>query len=214
MKEAIKKDLGCVIIGFSPDQIARYYYETSPEETFGDGLARPLEFKKTLDKNNLRWFLDENDTSLDDLPRVLYPYHVIDYDEQEIIKRIESKGLIEVGKGDPVLTNCHVVKAGLMYDLYRFGGIAYTVQYAELIRQKDDDGLRKKERKEWLRLTTRVGRNILNGTFNEEGMKSFFNRIGCSKEEILENIKIQLKQDPNKIQIQRNIDLFRERKLK
>ncbi|MFX1399471.1 MAG: hypothetical protein ACFFAS_20795 [Promethearchaeota archaeon] len=214
VKEAIKNDLGFVIIGFSPDQIARYFYETSPEDTFEDGLARPLEFKNTLDKNDLRWFLDENNTSFNHLPRVLYPYHVIGYDEQEIINRIEVKGLIGEGKGDPVLTNCHVVKAGLMYDLYRFGGIAYSVQYAELIRQKDDDELRKKERKEWLRLTTRVGRNILNGTFNEEGIKSFFNRIGSSKEEILENIKIQLNEDPNKEQIQRNINLFRERKLK
>jgi len=214
VKEAIKKGLNYVIIGFSPDQIARYFYETSPEDTFEDGLSRPLEFKKKLDKNDLRWFLDENNTSLVDLPRVLYPYHVIDYDEQEIINRIESKGLIELGKGDPILTNCHVVKAGLMYDLYRFGGLSYAVQYAELIRQKENEKERKKSRKKWLRIINRVGRNILNDSFSIQGMKAFFERISNSKEEILSGIKQQVKLDPNKDEILRNIELLKDRKLK
>ena len=213
VKEAIKKGLNYVIIGFSPDQIARYFYETSPKDTLEDGLPRPLNFRRTLDNNDLKWFLDEN-ASKEDLPRVLYPYHVIDYDEKEIINRIETKGLIEVGKGDPVLTNCHVVKAGLMYDLYRFGGIAYGVQYAELIRQKENEEDRRKTRKEWIRLISRVGRNILNGVFDTDGMTLFFKRIDSSREEILECIKKQVDKDPNIDIINRNIELFKTRKIK
>ncbi|MFX1385230.1 MAG: hypothetical protein ACFFBP_22680 [Promethearchaeota archaeon] len=214
VKEAMKKNLNFIIIGFSPDQIARYFYETNPKDIYKDGLPHPLEFRAMLNKNDLKWFLDENNISLNNLPRVLYPYHVIDYYEQEIINRIESKGLIEVGKGDPVLTNCHVVKAGLMYDLFRYGGIAYAVQYAELIRQKEILEERKKARKKWLRLMTRVGRTILNGTFNVEGMNAFFKRIGSSKEEILDGIKKQVNKDPNKNVILSNIELFRNKKLK
>ena len=213
VKEAMKRNLNIVIIGYSPDQIARYFYETSPEDTFEYGLPCPLEFKETLDSDDLRWYLNEN-IFLKELPRVLYPYHVIDYDEKEIINRIESKGLIEIGKGDPVLTNCHVVKAGLMYDLFRYGGITYAVQYAELIRQKGTVEERKKARKEWLRLMTRVARNILNGTFNIQGMKAFFNRIGSSREEILKRIEIQLHKDPKKKEILRNIELLKNKKLK
>ncbi|MFX1347027.1 MAG: hypothetical protein ACFFAI_18215 [Promethearchaeota archaeon] len=213
VKEAMKRNLNHVIIGFSPDQIARYFYETSPEDTFEDGLPCPSGFKETLDSDDLRWYLHDN-VRLEELPRVLYPYHVIDYDEKEIINRIESKGLIEVGKGDPVLTNCHVVKAGIMYDLYRYGGITYAVQYAELIRQKESVEERKKARKEWLRLMNRVARNILNDTFNVQGMEAFFKRIGSSREDVLESIEEQLHKDPKRNEILRNIDLFRTRKLK
>ncbi|TFF90921.1 MAG: hypothetical protein EU548_00535 [Promethearchaeota archaeon] len=213
VKEAVKRNLNNVIIGYSPDQIARYFYETSPKDTYEDGLPWPLGFRRQLNSDDLKWYLDE-DGYLNDLPRVLYPYHVIDYDEKEIINRIESKELIEIGKGDPVLTNCHVVKAGTMYDLFRYGGITYAVQFAELIRQKGTVEERKKARKEWLRLMTRVARNILNGTFNVQGMKAFFNRIGISREEILERIEKQLNMDPKKEKILRNIELFRNRKFK
>jgi len=213
VKETIKRDLDYLIIGFSPDQIARYFYETSPKDAMKDGLPRPLDFKRTLEADDLNWYLNE-EVSLKDLPRILYPYHVIDYDEKEIVDRIESKGYILKGKGDPVLTNCHVVKAGLMYDLYRFGGISYAVQYAELIRQKENEDQRNKLRKEWLRLIYRVGKNILNNSFNVQGMKAFFERIDTSKEAILKNIELQVNKDPNKTKILRNIELFKSRGLK
>jgi len=214
VKEAMKQGLKYVIIGFSPDQIARYFYETSPEDTLEDGIPHPSEFKESLKSEDLFWYLDECSSTFRDLPRVLYPYHVIPYDGKEIIERIESKGLIEVGKGDPVLTNCHVVKAGLMYDLYRFGSLPYALQYAELIRQKEGEEERKKVRKEWIRIITRVGRNILNGTFDTEGMNAFFNRIGSSAHEIISAIQEQVNHDSHKEQILRNIELYRHRKLK
>lgn len=214
VKEAMKQGLKYVIIGFSPDQIARYFYETSSEDTFKEGIPHPSKFRKILCTEDFVWYLDEHSVTLQDLPRVLYPYHVITYDETEIIERIESKGLIEVGKGDPVLTNCHVVKAGLLYDLYRFGSLPYAAQYAELIRQKDNEVQRQKSRKEWIRIMTRVGRNILNGTFNVEGMNAFFSRIGSSRQEIINNIQKQIEHDPNKEQILKNIELHKNRRLK
>jgi len=214
IKEAMKQGLKYVIIGFSPDQIARYFYETSQEDTFEDGIPHPSKFKKSLSSEDLVWYLDDNSANLQDLPRVLYPYHVIAYDENEIIERIESKGLIEVGKGDSVLTNCHVVKAGLLYDLYRFGSLPYALQYAELVRQKENGEERRKARKEWIRIMVRVGRNILNGTFNIEGMNAFFNRIGSSAPDIISAIQEQVDHDSNKDLILRNIELHRHRKLK
>ena len=212
VKEAMKKKLKFVVIGFSPDQIARYFYETSPKDTLRDGLPRPEKFKKTLDKNELKLYLDEN-LPLDSLPRVLYPYHVIHYDEHEIIKRIEAKELIDKGKGNPVLTNCHVVKVALMYDLYRYGGITYALQYAELIRQKPIHE-RKKARKELLIVLLSFSRSIFRGTFNMEGFNRFFKRIGTTREELLEVIEKQREKDPNKDMIEKNIELLRSMQLK
>ncbi len=213
VKEAMKRNINYVFIGFSPDQIARYFYETSKEDTLKDGSPRPAAFKNMLSEEDLKWYLDST-TDINQLPSIYYPYHVIPYDEKEVIRRIESKGYILKGKGDSVLTNCHVVKAALMYDFYRYGGITYAVQYAELIRQKTPDEERKKSRKEYLRLMTSVGRNILDDRFEPEGVKMLLDRIGVSKESLLAKINAQLEKDPNKKTILANIELLRNKQLK
>lgn len=212
VNEAIKRNIKYVFIGFSPDQIARYFFETSAEDVMIDGLPHPLEFKESLDKSDLKLFLNDK-ISLEHLPRVVYPYHVIEYDENEIIRRIEEKGLIERGKGDPVLTNCHVVKAALMYDLFRYGGITYALQYAELVRQKEKE-IKKKARKAWLRILNNVGKSIINGTFDAEGIEDFLNKIGIKKDDLKELIEKEREKDQEKNTILRNIDLFKTNKLK
>jgi hypothetical protein len=213
VKEAMKRGLKHVIIGFSPDQIARYFYETSKEDTLKDGFPRPELLKEQLNKEELNSYLDKS-TSIDALPRVLYPYHVIDYNENEIITRIEEKGLINKGKGNPVLTNCHVVKVALMYDLYRYGGITYALQYAELVRQKTNAEERKRARKELIIVLLSFARNIFRGKLNIEGFAQFFERIGTTREELLETIEQQRERDPNKDIILKNLELIKKMQLR
>ncbi len=212
-KEAMKRNILHVIIGFSPDQIARYFYETSKTDTIRDGTPPSL-LKMYLSKEDLRWYFTQEEINSKFFPRIIYPYHVIQYDENEIIARIEAKGLIEVGKADPVLTNCHVVKAALMYDLYRFGGLTYMLQYAELVRQQPTEETRRKSRKEWLRVCKSVSKNIFNGTFNKEGMEAFFRNIQTSEEELMKSIERQRENDPNSDQIVQNLELFKSGKLR
>ena len=206
VKEAIKRNIPIVIIGFSPDQIARYFYETTRENIIKDGFL-DKKLSHELDATDLKWYLNEKDIA-GKIPRLLYPYHVIEYDEVKIIGRIEAKGLIEIGRGNPVLTNCHVVKAAIVYDFFRYGGIPYALQYAELVRQ--DNRLRKG----WLKTVNQVSRAILNGTFNKEGIELFFKNIGISWEELIERIEAQRVSDPNREQIMHNIQLIKDRKLK
>jgi len=213
IKEAIKRNLKYVIIGFSPDQINRYFYETSLEDTIKDGTPHP-ELQKQLDENDVKRYLTEAEINSGKIPRVLYPYHVIEYDENEIINRVETKGLIQMGKADPVLTNCHVVKAALMYDLYRYGGLTYMLQYAELVRQQPNEEARKKSRKDWLRTANQVAKSIFNGTFNAEGMNAFFTNIGMTREGLIATIEEQRARDPHLDKILRNIDNFQTRKFR
>lgn len=212
VQEAIERRIKKVIFGYSPDQIRRYFYEIPQNDI--------LEWKPDLFSNepfngeDRKWYVDRNEISMKDIPRILLPYHAIDYDENEIIKLVESKNLIEVGRADPLLTNCHVVKAAILYDFYRYGGIPYALQYAELIRQQDTEVAQKRSRKNWLRLYKRTGLSILNGTFNQEGMNKFFKNIGMSKETLLENIKTKRNKDPTREQILRNIELIRTKVLR
>ena len=210
IKEAIKRNIPYIIIGFSPDQIARYFYETDPHDIIKDGTPIPA-ISDILSKEDNCWYLTQEEIGKIQNAsfRVLYPYHVMDYNEKEIISRLESKGLIQKGKGDPVLTNCHVVKAALFHDFYRYGGITYALQYSELIRQEPDPQERKASRKNWLRTYKQIGKGMLNDTFNHEGMEIFFKNLGISKEQFLQHIEERRELDPEKTRILRNIEQVR-----
>ena len=210
IKEAMKRGIPYVIIGFSPDQIARYFFETSREDIIKDGIPNP-HLAEILDEDDKKWYLylDEITTENTHLPEIYYPYHVIDYNESEIIERIESKGLIQTGKSDPVLTNCHVVKAALMYDLYRYGGVTYALQYAELVRQEIEEKAHRRTRKSWMRLYKQIAKSILEGLFDSDGIAYFFHNIGVSQEQLLYVIQNQREADPAAEAIHKNIEALK-----
>lgn len=211
VKEAMNRDIPYVIIGFSPDQIKYYFYETYKENILKDGTPNE-DFAHHLEDEDFRWYFNDLDSSKP-IPREIYPYHVMDYNELEIIQRIESKGLIAPGKGDPVLTNCHVVKAALMYDFFRYGGITYALQYAELVRQQQDVQLWKVLRKKWLRTMIQVSQAISNGVFDKKGIEMFLNKIGVSELDLKKIICSLKASDPNRQQITHNIELIKNKKL-
>ena len=212
VREAIKRGIKHVIFGYSPDQIKRYFYEI-PQEEILNWLPKDLN-DGIFDNSDRSWYPDPKETSIENIPRVLLPYHVIPYNVDEIIKLVESKNLIEVGKADPILTNCHVVKAAMLYDLYRYGGIPYALQYAELIRQEETPEKQKQSRTGWLRLYKRTALSILNGTFNVSGMDQFFKNIGMTREQLIDTIEKHREKDPHKDQILENIELIRTKNLK
>ena len=52
---------------------------------------------------------------------------------------------------------------------------------------------------------------ILENTFKQKEVNAFFEQIGVSQEEMLEYIQEQLEKDPNREQIETNINMFRKR---
>lgn len=202
VKEAMNRNIRIILLGYSPDQIARYFYEMPRDEMVNEWKP-DLIFNDSFTDNDRRWYIDSKNISINNLPRVLLPYHVLDYQEDKIIELVESKNLIKKGNADPLKTNCYVVSAALFYDINRYGGIPYIFQFAELVRQ--DPSIRKK----WLRTLKRISPLILNAKFNENGVKEFFEKINVSKESLLETIQKQIEQDPNKDQILRNLNLIK-----
>lgn len=202
VKEAIKREIPYVLFGYSPDQIFRYFYEIPQEEMIKKWSSDLLD-SSFFDEFDCDWYLSEEEIKSGTLPRVLLPYHVIPYREQDIIELVESKNYIKKGHSDPLLTNCNVVHAATFYDFNRYGGILYAYQYAELVRQNPE--LRKK----WLRTLKISAPLILENNFKRKEVNAFLEQIGVSEEEILEHIQRQLKNDPNRRQIEKNIKMFR-----
>ncbi len=211
VNEAIKRDIPYVFFGYSPDQIKRFFYEIPRIEALNEWKPIFVDLAP-FTKKDREMFINNEKISIGDMPRIILPYHVMEYDENKIIETVETKGFIQKGKADPILTNCHVVKAAAMYDFYRYGGLTYALQYAELVRQTPDDRVRQVNRRKWLRLYKRIAHSIYKGTFNAEGIERFLKTIGCSKDEILESIIRFRNNDPNKNKILQNIELINSKK--
>ncbi|MBD3215235.1 MAG: hypothetical protein GF311_21690 [Candidatus Lokiarchaeota archaeon] len=208
VKEALKRDIPIIILGYSSDQIKRYFYEI-PSKEIRSEWDPVFIHNAPFTSEDQQWYLTDRERNKSHLPRILLPYHVLDYNENMIIKKVTSAGLIDKGKTDPVLTNCHVVKAALMYDLHRYGGLSYALQYAELVRQEKKEK-RSRTRKKWLRLYKGISRALLEGTFAKEEINKFFSHVNVSKNELLENIKNHLEEDPNKDVIVKNLQKIME----
>ncbi|MEJ2295653.1 MAG: hypothetical protein P8Y23_12925, partial [Candidatus Lokiarchaeota archaeon] len=197
--------------GYSPDQIKRYFYEIPQIEALNDWKPIFIDLAPFTEKDQAN-YINNSQFSTSNMPRILLPYHVMKYDEKKIIETVEKKGYIQKGKADPILTNCHVVKAAAIYDLYRYGGLTYALQYAELVRQTLDEKTRRLHRKKWLRLYKGITHSICKGKFNVEGTNNFLKTIGTTMEEIMDTI-IQFRNlDPNKNKILQNISLLNPKK--
>ncbi|MFX1410427.1 MAG: hypothetical protein ACFFA6_08740 [Promethearchaeota archaeon] len=205
VKEAMKYNIPYVFFGYSPDQIFRYFYEIPKEEIIKEWRPTILD-KKPFDENDRRWYLSKKETTNSKIPRVLLPYHVIPYREEDIINLVESKNYIKKGHADPLLTNCNVVHAATFYDYNRYGGILYAYQYAELVRQNPES------RKKWLRTLKIAAPLILENKFKEKEVNQFLEKIGISQEELIKHIKIQLEHDPNRKQIETNKNTFKKKR--
>ncbi len=205
VKEAMKYKVPYVMFGYSPDQIFRYFYEMPQEEVIYHWKQKILD-KEPFDERDRRWYLTEKEIKTEKIPRVLLPYHVIPYREEDIINLVESKNYIKKGHADPLLTNCNVVHAATFYDFNRYGGILYAYQYAELVRQEPES------RKKWLRILKIAAPLILENKFKEKEVAQFLKKIGVSQEELLEHIHTQLEQDANREQIELNKNMFRKKR--
>ncbi|UCC19882.1 MAG: hypothetical protein JSV62_00985 [Promethearchaeota archaeon] len=207
VKEAIKRKIPYVFFGYSPDQIARYFFEMPRDQIIEEWTPDLIFNDPIFDDSDKQWYLTHEEMNSGKLPRVLLPYHVIPYQEQDIIELVESKNYIKKGHADPLLTNCNVVHAATFYDFNRYGGILYAYQYAELVRQNPES------RKKWLRTLKISAPLILDNNFKRKEVNVFLNKIGISQNELIKHINLQLEQDPNKKQIQTNINLFKKKRV-
>ena len=205
VNEALKRKIGHILFGYSPDQIARYFFEIPKNEIL---FAWKPDFisNAPFNEKDREWYINPNEEVSKEIPRVILPYHVLNYQENLIIETIENKKLIKKGNADPIKTNCNVVGATLFYDINRYGGIPYALQYAELTRQ--DPSIRKK----WLRTIKMMAPLIRDAKFKEKGVKEFLDKISISKEDLIKEIQVKLNKDPNKNNILKYLNSIKNKK--
>lgn len=133
VKIAVKKHVPLVCFGYSPDQITRYFYEIPQSELRRSRIPQELWAEKFTDEDR-HYFWDPSYYQVEEYPRVLFPFHVIDYPGVATITDfLHEKKLIKVST--PLLTNCHLSWLSVLLDLMKNGFNPLSNNYSELIRQ-------------------------------------------------------------------------------
>jgi len=195
IKEAAKRKIPYVFIGFSPDENARYFFEIPSEKLSHSWI--PDHWKSDFFTDNERkWWWDPNKFKTENIPRVILPLHVWPYKEKKIIETIEKEGLIKKGRADPLKTNCILIWGIGMFDILRFGLHVYRFQMAKLVRQGAGD------RKHWLNVFNTIEPQLAKGEFYKLHIDRFFDQISMSKEEIIELARSKRQLDPRRKEIE------------
>ena len=200
VKEALKQNIDLILFGYSPDEIRRYFYEI-PQHEINEWMPQYFQ-DEPFNEGDRDHFIKETHS----LPRILLPYHVLDYEENEIVKLVESKDLVKKGNSSTLKTSCHVIMAVSFYDINRYGIIPYALQFSELVRQ--DPAVRKK----WITTMKQVSPLMKQGKFNEQGFNFALDKMGITRGQLEEIIQNQLDRDPNREKIIRNVELFTSRR--
>lgn len=185
MRTAIDMQIPHIHMGFSPDQIEYNFFEIPQERIKNDRwLPEELPVSSFLSQEELKIYWDPTDyPEVTNFPRFLFPFHVLDYDEDRITAKIAALGLIPKGKSSALKTNCYFNWLMIQIDLQNNGYNPYVGGFSELIRQG------KASRKKWLFMNYAVNLLLKLGLFKRNEIKIAEKELGISLKTILKNQK-------------------------
>ena len=182
MRTAIDMDIPHIHMGFSPDQIEYNFFEIPQQRIQEDRwLPEELAVSSFLNEDELQIYWNPADyPQVETFPRFIFPFHVLDYDEEFITQKIADLGLIPKGKSSVFKTNCYFNWMMIQVDLQNNGYNPYIGGFSELIRQG------KASRKKWLFFNYTVNLLLKAGLFKRKEIRIAEKEIGVSLKEILE----------------------------
>lgn len=137
MRAAARRGIPFVALAYSPDQIEHHFYEAPREEVYERSWAPEALCHPPFDADDRRYFWDP--TVFADkasLPRMLLPFHVIDYPgAEEVTRRVIELGLLEKRKASLFVTNCRLNWLMIYLDARKLGYDPYIGSFSHQIRE-------------------------------------------------------------------------------
>lgn len=134
LKTAVEKNIPLICFGYTPDQITKYLYEIPKSELRKNRFPKKLQ-SANFTKKEREYFWTPSKYQIKDYPRILFPYHVIEYPGVSKIEHfLHKKQLITISS--PLLTNCYLSWLTLLLDLKKNGYNPLSNNYSELIRKE------------------------------------------------------------------------------
>lgn len=137
MKVAANFNIPLVFIGLSPEQVNRYFYEISKDHLESSWEMEYLE-KSEFKKYDHRYLWNSTLENRADL-KVILPFHVWEYDEQNIVDTLNELDLLSPNKSNPLRTRCKILDAMAYIDRKRLGYDGFIAPFSDLIRQGKAD---------------------------------------------------------------------------
>lgn len=133
MKIATLFKIPLVFIGLSPEQVNRYFYEVPYDHINSNWEKEYMKSQYFLkDDGAYMWNADtEEKKNL----KVILPFHVWDYNEEEIVKKLEELELLTKKNSNPLKTRCKILDAMSYVDKTRLGYDGFIAPFSDLIRQ-------------------------------------------------------------------------------
>jgi hypothetical protein len=137
MQAAALRRIPFVALAYSPDQIEHHFYEASHREVYEQKWAPEALSREPFDDEDRRHFWDpEVFRDRHPLPRLLLPFHVIDYPgAEEVTRRTIELGLLEKRKASLFVTNCHLNWLMIHLDTHKLGYDPYVASISHQIRE-------------------------------------------------------------------------------
>lgn len=182
LKFAIEKHIPLIVHGYGPNQPPdnRFVYEFPRAHLEGDGFSPPIFQDESFDEADRSVIWDFNKyQDAGPLPRVLMPLHVLDYDEDKVIKKVEDLGLIRKGRATPMKTNCLLNWPMIYFQAKKLGYMPYLDFFSDLIREG------KASRSKWLLMERIVALQVKLGIFKRKEIRSVLNKLGLTEADVL-----------------------------
>ncbi len=186
-KLAVEKDIPIVIHGFGPGQPphTKHFYEMPEEHLKTDGSVSGTDVHKMLEGED---FTDEDrrivwrydDHKGKKLPRVLMPLHVLDYNEDQIMKAVAELGLIKKSKASPLVTNCILNWPMVYFNVRKKGYNPYADFFSEMIRAGQAD------RGFWLKVDKTVRFLSRAGVLNKKEVNIVLKKLKLTERDIMD----------------------------
>jgi Predicted ATPase of the PP-loop superfamily implicated in cell cycle control len=133
IKVAALFGISLVFIGLSPEQVNRYFYEV-PREHLKQDWVLDIFKKSTYFKSGDEHYSWQGENMKNDAIKVLLPFHVWDYDEENIVCTLEEQGLLSAKSSNPLMTRCKILDTMCYLDQNRIGYDGFIAPFSDLIR--------------------------------------------------------------------------------
>lgn len=138
---AIEKDISDIFIGWSPHEpdhfINDFFYRYSDEmsdENLRDFFSIPHALRNVLTEEEKSCFADIDSLNIREIPQLLAPFHILEYDSQDIMKKLVQLDLISRNRVHSNVTNCYLTRLMIYLDIKTLGYHTWVHNYCCKIR--------------------------------------------------------------------------------
>lgn len=132
MKIAASLGISLVFIGLSPEQVNRYFYEIPRKHLLEEWCMDAVKQNENFSQLDYKYSWNADNCS--DSLKVILPFHVWEYSEDNIVNILKEKDILPLKNSNPLMTRCKILDTMCYLDKNRIGYDGFIAPFSDLIR--------------------------------------------------------------------------------